>query len=46
VQGRLAPRAVDIAALQAGLQRQGVYLRPAGPANDGTAQPQPAAVPA
>jgi 2-polyprenyl-6-methoxyphenol hydroxylase-like FAD-dependent oxidoreductase len=46
VQARLAPRAVDIAALQAGLQRQGVYLRPAGPANDGTAQPQPAAVPA
>ena len=45
-QGRVAPRAVDMPALQAALQRQGVYLRPSGPANEGAAQPDAAAVPA
>jgi hypothetical protein len=44
VQGRMAPRAVDVPALQAALQRQGVYLRPSGATTDDAARTDPAAV--
>jgi carbohydrate-binding DOMON domain-containing protein len=44
VQNGVAPRAIDVPALQAALQQQGVYLRPAGSTNAGAAQPTAAAV--
>jgi len=42
-QGGVAPRAVNVPALQAALQRQGVYLRPSGPGHEGAERPQAAA---